>query len=301
MQMLGRSIRVFDRAANRAKRQMIARVPPVNAFAQHRYADRVRRHRSMVPGLSRDGQDVVRILHTDGVYLGTFNGPHFPEALELRNGLDQLVAALTSQHPDAGSSTLRPTTEQLLEDPALWRWGLSAAMLDLVENYLGVPVRYYGADVRREVADSEAKDVRQWHRDIEDRRMVKILVWLNDVDAGGGPFAYLPVHRSEEVARRLHYVGGFVSDARMRGLAPDREWLTATGPKWTVVMPDTARLMHRATPPTDRDRYSVTFTWTTRHPVKTIPYPPPPPAHRRRLTAGLSPRQLACLPKSFVP
>jgi len=287
-----------NRVANRAKREVIARVPAVNTVVQHRHEGRVRRYQASLPALEPRDRELVARLKTDAIHIGTLDELGLPDTEALQEELARLTALLADR-PPAGLSTVRPSPEELLESPLVWRWGLSERMLDIAENYLGLPARYYGGDVRREVADNKPMDVRQWHRDIEDDHVLKILVWLNDVDDDGGPFAYIPRARSQEAVRRLRYVGGFVPDDKLAQIVPRQEWRTATGPQWTAVMPDTAQLMHRATPPRARDRYSVTFTWTNRHPRKTIPKAPLSVDQRRRVMAELSPRQLACLPVGF--
>ena len=105
---------------------------------------------------------------------------------------------------------------------------------------------------------------------------------------------------AKETVERLHYVGGFVSDEKLRPIVPEDEWRLAVGPKWTVVMPDTAQVLHRATPPRVRDRYSVTFTWTSRRPIKTHPMKAFEPDQIHRIREGLSARQLACLPRALA-
>ena len=241
---------------------------------------------------------MVAQIRDHGVDVTTLDGLDLPGTALVKEPLERLVEELAAR--PATASTLRPTREDLLADPTVWQFGLDERMLDIVENYLGLPARYYGPDVRREVPDGRPPhDVRQWHRDIEDYHVLKILVWLNDVDADGGPFAYISRSRSEEVVERLHYVGGFVSDEKVRSIVPQDEWHLAAGPKWTAVLPDTAQVLHRATPPQARDRYSVTFTWTSRRPIKTHPMEPFTPDQIYRIREGLSARQLACLPRAL--
>jgi hypothetical protein len=293
------TVQQVSRMANRAKREALFRVPPLRTLAEERHERRLRRHVSRLPALAAGDREVVARIRDHGVHVATLDGLALPGTTEVKAQLDRLVEELAAQ--PATSSTLRPPREDLLADIAVWRFGLSDRMLDIAENYLGLPARYYGADVRREVADGRPPHhVRQWHRDVEDHQILKVLVWLNDVDADGGPFAYIPRTRSAEVVDRLRYVGGFVSDEKIRRIAPEDEWHLATGPKWTAVMPDTARVLHRATPPEARDRYSVTFTWTSRRPIKTFPKEPFTPDQVRRIREGLSARQLACLPRALA-
>ena len=188
------------------------------------------------------------------------------------------------RNPGIGAST-----EQLLEDPTVWRWGLDERLLDIVENYIGVPVRYYGANVRREIADGMLADTRQWHVDIEDHRA-----------EDGGPFEYISLPHTRQAVRSLRYVSGFVGDAEMAEVVGLDSWCTATGPRWTAVICDTAAVFHRARPPVGRDRHSVTFSWTSRSPILTVPADPFTEEQSQRVRAGLSARQLECLPFSVA-
>jgi hypothetical protein len=43
--------------------------------------------------------------------------------------------------------------------------------------------------MKRESAEWVAAGVRQWHRDTEDRRILKISVYLSDVEDGCGPLS----------------------------------------------------------------------------------------------------------------
>lgn len=254
------------RIANRAKREAISRVPPAGQVLERRHAERARRHTRALRPLSAPAQDTVDQLEREAITHPSFDDLAGAQASAICEGLIRLTTSLAEEAP-AGRSTVRPTAEDLMDQTAVWRWGLAPELLDIAEHYLGVPVWYYGADVRREVADGKVLGARQWHRDYEDRRVLKILMWLRDVSELDGPFAYLQVADSAESAFRLRYVSGFVPDDRMRTLIPEEHWRTSPGPAWTVTYVDTARLMHRATPPTRSDRYSLTLTWTSRHPA----------------------------------
>ena len=105
--------------------------------------------------------------------------------------------------PANGGNAPRLPLHRLMDFPEIYMWGLNQRLLGVVENYIGLPIRYHGADLRREFNDGKLNDVRQWHVDAEDRRMFKIIVYLNDVLPGGGPFQYLPKGVTAETARRL--------------------------------------------------------------------------------------------------
>ncbi|MGY1727473.1 hypothetical protein ACI79J_10930 [Geodermatophilus sp. SYSU D01062] len=223
----------------------------------------------------------------------------FPGTARLKEGLEVLTARLAGR-PSSGPDSSRPPLDEVLAESGVWQWGLQHELLDLVECHLGLPARYYGADLRREDATARTIGVRQWHRDQEDHRMFKILVWLNDVDLGGGPFEYVSRRHTARLVRDLRYVTGFVDDDAMRGQVPESEWRQATGPTWTAVVADTRAVFHRAMPPRQRDRYSVTFSYTSRTPMTTLPVPPVTARQRELATDGLDDRRRACLPRAFT-
>jgi len=282
------------RGANRAKRELIARFGPARRLLEYQHEQRARRHAPALHPLSAAAQDAVDHLEREAIAHPSLDDLAGADADALRKGLTSLVDGMAAQAPE-GRSTIWPSDETLLSETEVWRWGLAPEMLDVAEHYLGVPVWYYGADACRQVADGKVIDLRRWHRDIEDRRVLKILMWLRDVSESDGPFAYLPVADSDEAASRLHYVSGFVSDDRMRAIIPEDRWRTCPGPAWTITYADTARLMHRAMPPRHTDRYSVTFTWTSRHPVAFRDVPSSRAANAFQPLEDLDERQRAAL------
>lgn len=286
----------LERVANRAKRQVVARFAPAGWFVQHAYEARLREHRPHLPTLRPAASALIEEVEANGVAVSSLDELGIPGTDRLKGVLDGLRASLAARDPD-GASALKPTHEELLADAELWRWGLQPELLDLVEAYIGLPITYYGAAVYREVADGRSEGTRQWHRDIEDHKVFKILIWLDDVSPRGGAFEYVPRPLSDPGVRRLRYVAGFVTDAAMSEVVPETEWVKAAGPRWTAVLADPARVLHRASLAQDRDRYSVTFTWTSRRPIKTMPAAEPFTADEdARVREGLTAVQLACLP-----
>jgi hypothetical protein len=292
--------RVAVRAHNRVKRELLTRLPPLHLHDHRRHARRLAAHAGFLPEPPAAHRDVLGTLRTDGVAVTTLEALALPGTDALRAGLAALHADMLATDTGAGD-TVRPTLDQLVARPAVWQWGLSDALLDLAEAHLGVPPRYYGADLRMERATGAAVGVRQWHRDVEDHRMLKVLVWLDDVDLGAGPFEYVPRRHTDELVRELEYVTGFVDDDRLAGVVDRPEWRQGVGPRWTAIVADTRAVFHRARPPIRTDRWSVTFSYTSRTPTVTVPAPRPTAAQRAAAIRGLGPRQLASLPRDFLP
>jgi len=286
---------IVSRVANRAKRQAIARIPSVNRLVLTAHDRRLREYEPNLPDIGSSDAGLIDEVERNGVAVTSLDKLDLPGTEQLKAALERLRTTLADRDPGSNSA-LKPSREELVANPEMWQWGLNPRLLDIVENYIGLPARYYGAAVYREIADGKTEGTRQWHRDIEDYKVFKILVWLNDVGPRGGAFQYVPRPVSDEAVRQLKYVAGFVSDPALSGVVDPERLVKATGPQWTAVMADPARILHRASPAEDRDRYSVTFTWTSRQPIKTLPAAEQfTPAEIARLRKGLDARQLACL------
>lgn len=282
-------------AVNRAKRELTARLPPVRTLATRRHAERLSNHRPYLPRLLPADQRLLDSLSSMGAAVTTLDDLGFRDNDALRGALTGLSGTLLLQARQ-GSVAIRPTREQLLADIGIWRWGLGERLLDIVENYLGLPDRYGGPDVRCEVAGAHECGVRQWHRDVEDHQQLKILIWIREVGPTGGPYEYIPATPTLDATRKLGYVSGYVPSERIDRIVPETERHTCHGPAWTVVLTDPARVFHRVKPPVADNRYSVTFSYTSRRPFKYRGIRLQTNGQDVRLTSGLSSRQRACLP-----
>jgi hypothetical protein len=287
------------RIANRLKREVMFR-GPFRLLTRRRHEARLAAHAPKLPRLSELAQGLAAELRTTGVLQRPLSALEIAGTDQMLTGLATLVNELKAL-PANGNNAPRLPIARLLEFPEIYLWGLDERLLDLVEGYIGLPVHYHGADLRREIADGVTNDVRQWHIDAEDHRMFKIIAYLNDVTEVGGPFEYMTRQTSERAARALRYVSGFVPDAAMEKVMPRGDWRAAVGPAFTANLADTCAVFHRAKPPTKIDRYSITFSWTSRSPMKTYASMPMAEETYDSLTRRLSARQRACVPPRTPP
>jgi hypothetical protein len=150
--------------------------------------------------------------------------------------------------------------------PALIEWGLTERIIAIVESYIGLPVSYRGVQARIDLADGAQVETRLWHRDGEDRRIVKFIVYASDVPPGEGGFEYIPkpVSPAAESVRLTNYR---VLDSDMASLVPRDRWRACTGPAGTVVVTDTCSVWHRGGVPGERDRLTLFYAYNSRHPL----------------------------------
>ena len=285
---------LFGRAANKFKRELL-RFGPVRVVAESAYLRALERHVPSLPPLDARDLPIVEALRSVGTKIVPVESLALPTTSGMLAALHTLVDELKNK-PRNGSNAPRLPIDRLMDFPEIYLWGLDERLLALVENHIGLPVRYHGPDVRREIADGVTNDVRQWHIDAEDRRMFKVIVYLNDVEHGGGAFEYIDRVRSAEVARALHYSSGFVKDAVMDGATRPEDRVECTAPAHTAIFVDTCKVFHRARPPQARDRFSVTFSYTSTSQVKLYETIHLSHAARDRILQKVSARQRAVLP-----
>jgi hypothetical protein len=166
-----------------------------------------------------------------------------------------------------GASSTDLTAAALLERvPGLYLLGLNERILALAQRYLQLPVAYHGAVLRHSLLDGESAGPRLWHQDSEDFHVLRMVVYVNDVTLGGGPFEYIP--RSLGITYK-HFSGngGALTHDQMRQVVPLEQWKRCTGPAGTVVLADTAKVFHHESMQTERGRTVVMIGYSSRRPL----------------------------------
>jgi hypothetical protein len=180
--------------------------------------------------------------------------------------------------------------------PDFYRVGLSPAVLDLAEACLGLDCLYLGATLKREKADGRVAGTRQWHLDIEDEKLFRILLYLAPVTPDDGPFEFFPRAMSQTIKSRLHYHSGYVADTQINAVAPIELPRQCTGEVGDAVIFDGAGIFHRGKAPIGQDRYSVTFAYCSRRPLELRPSARLPRSLHQNFLSTLSTRQCQTIP-----
>ena len=280
----------------------VINIPAVANRLDEIYEHSVERHKASLPGLSAMDAEIVSGLERCGVYMTSL------DALDLAGSSEMFASGrklhdIYAERSASGSLrdyyTIQATAEEAMRYPEIYRWGLQERLLHIAECYLGLPVGYEGISIFYTVVDGQQSGARRWHRDVQDRRMLKVTVYFNDVDAGGGPLEILhrsfpgsdsmsgsnyPVLTQESLERRLGAPLG-VGDVT-----------TCVGPAGTVIFSDLASYYHRGKPALSRDRCALFLDY-----ISTTPLRPfycgrtvLSRAEIAQLVADLPPRQRAC-------
>jgi Phytanoyl-CoA dioxygenase (PhyH) len=229
-------------------------------------------------------EKVIRALREDGIAIIHINDLLPPQVFEeARAWAEKLVAAPAIRErieliesgrvPDdakAGKSYL----VRLLGDmpavdinDAVVRMSLSAPVLRIVDGYLGLFARFSATDLWYNMATpGPATRSQRWHRDPEDKRLVKTFLYLRDVDETNGPFNF--VRGSHNGGRfkdvRPQQVGGgnYPEDGFVEKNLPPDVVRICTGKAGTLIFCDTSGF-HKGGQPTGAPRLMFTGVYTT--------------------------------------
>ncbi len=142
-------------------------------------------------------------------------------------------------------------------------------LVDLANSYLGLWSKLEYVDLwytKPSDAEAERRSSQRWHRDFNDRHLLKAFIYLTDVDEEAGPFEYVP--RSAPG----NELGGLWPWRPLGENYPPQDELaeriagrpvqTFTGPKGTMIFCNTSGF-HRGGFATGKPRVLATFTYAS--------------------------------------
>jgi hypothetical protein len=157
----------------------------------------------------------------------------------------------------------------LLEPNQIYaRFALHEKILQIANAYLGMHTRLRYYNIWHTFTTKElARQSQLWHRDREDRYILKVFVYLSDVGEGAGPLTYAAgSHTKGDVKTKPEFFleGGVErsTDDQMAKVAPPERWIKATGQKGTIVFADT-RGYHKGGLAREQDRILYTCMFTS--------------------------------------
>ena len=283
----------FKRIPGKIRRD-IRKLPFLQTLSELAYKEAIEKHVNYLPKLGSLDYSFVDTLQKEGACVTSLQALSIPSTSQLIASTEKLLLELRA-FPSGMQSTINMPLPKLMNYPDIFLWGLEERLLDIIENYVGLPLLYHGAELRREIANGKIIDVRQWHLDVEDHRMLKIIVYLNDVSLDGGPFEYIPKDLTTLSAQALKYNSGFVSDKVMQTVVSPSDWKPCTGCYGTVILTDTCNVFHRAKAPVVSDRFSITFSYTSIRPIKNYGKVALSKQQLLAITSRLSKRQTKCI------
>lgn len=161
------------------------------------------------------------------------------------------------------------------ENPLI-RFALDETIMAIAGNYFGFVPKFASFSLLQTLVSPEgekAKFSQRWHRDPEDKKILKVFLYLNDVDEGTGPFTYVKKSHVGGTWRYLYPqvppVGSYPPDGALETIIPPDDMLRCTAPKGTLIFADTSGF-HRGGLCTEKDRYhfvAAFVSWATTQPI----------------------------------
>jgi hypothetical protein len=160
-----------------------------------------------------------------------------------------------------------------LDDPWL-RLGVNPRLLDLANAYLGMRSKLEYVDVwyTPPAGGEERQSSQRWHRDFNDRHLLKAFIYFVDVDEQTGPFEYVPRSAPGGELDRLwpwRPLGDNYPPEDAFADRVDGNSVTFTAPKGTIIFCNTAGF-HRGGFATGNPRVLATLTWDSPASLKAL-------------------------------
>ena len=251
-----------------------------------------KRHFDNLPVISDYEQNLIDTLRTQGVAMTSLQALSIPSTEVMLQAAKNLIPKIPqSISQNKNEYVVHATPQQILEHKEIFLWGLEQRLINIIENYIGLPVAYHGAYFRRDKVNPVQAKSRLWHIDPEDRKVLKVVIYLNDVSENGGAFEYIPLPLNSEIISALKYTHGYIQDKTMEKYISPSHFKCCTGIAGTVILAATGGIFHRGKIPVSSDRYAVFFDYTSRKPI----------VHNHYGASFLSDRELQFLTKNLTP
>ena len=250
-----------------------------------------RRYAHQQPVLTELQRDVVDRLRKEGYatlsLADLIEDPSLSKELDADAGhfIRDTEAGLRHEQEGGGSTLRRRAGKEFLvrkyawgvqlgvDDPWL-RLGIHPRLLDLANAYLEMWSKLEYVDVwyTPPAREEERRSSQRWHRDFNDRHLLKAFVYLVDVDEETGPFEYVPRSAPGGELEQLwpwRPLGdNYPPEDKLAQRIDDRA-VTFTAPKGTIIFCNTAGF-HRGGFAKSKPRVLATFTWDSPASLKAL-------------------------------
>jgi len=250
-----------------------------------------RRYAGRAPALDEVQRGVLDRLHEEGYASLPFSElvpePAVWEELEANAGafVADTEAGLAREREGGGSELRRRAGKEFLvrkyswgvelglDDPWL-RLGINPRLLDVANAYLEMWSKLEYVDVwyTPPAAVEARRSSQRWHRDFNDRHLLKAFLYLVDVDEQTGPFEYVPRSAPGGELDKLwpwRPLGENYPPEDELAERIDGRSVTFTGAKGTLIFCNTSGF-HRGGFASGKPRVLATFTWDSPASLKAL-------------------------------
>jgi ectoine hydroxylase-related dioxygenase (phytanoyl-CoA dioxygenase family) len=250
-----------------------------------------RRYTQAPPALDEVQRGIVARLHEEGYAILPFSElvPDLAVWEELEadaaHFVEQTEAGLAREAEGGEAKLKRRAGKEFLvrkyswgaqvgaDDPWL-RVAINSRLLDLANAYLEMWSKLEYVDVwyTPPAGGDERRSSQRWHRDFNDRHLLKAFLYLVDVDEDTGPFEYVPRSAPGGELEQLwpwRPLGENYPPEDEFAERVDGHSVTFTAPKGTIIFCNTAGF-HRGGFAKTKPRALATFTWDSPASLKAL-------------------------------
>ncbi|XGV96493.1 MAG: hypothetical protein ACAF41_27645 [Leptolyngbya sp. BL-A-14] len=250
------------------------------------YIAALRQHASKLPALTAQDQLIVDACHKEGAFVTSLEALGLPGTAPMLEAAKKLLVDMqadlaTRTDISTWGTCENPAYPQIFtvtDLPAFSQWAQNQRLLNIIENYIGLPVAFQGVHLRRDFANERPVTTELWHKDLEDRRVIKLFVYLSDVATETGPYEYIPRSKvtrkiaqqikasfTKRVATNPYDMG--ITDDEMAAIVPRSDWRTCVGAAGTVLFSDPVAVFHHGKSRT-QGRSALFFVYTAHDPLR---------------------------------
>jgi hypothetical protein len=232
------------------------------------------KHSRKLPELEEGDRHILNALKKDGVCITTLADLGLNSSSELLKAAYHQLSQMENPNNDHLDQKL-PQISTVTGLAEFYAWGKEKRLFNIIENYIGLPVAFHGVHLRKDFPSKHQFGTLLWHSDAEDRRIIKIFIYLNDVEEKTGPFEYIPrsltllfswnYFRLYYKLFKSNYLG--IDDEEVKPIIPKSAWKSCPGAAGTVILVDTKNALHHGTVRTE-ERAALFFCYTANPPER---------------------------------
>lgn len=238
------------------------------------YHSEIAKHKRNLPRLSLSDKLIVKSLKREGVYITSLDDLGLISTAKMLDSAKNYVAKMRSPRSVESGYNL-PQIYTVTDLQEFFTWGIEKRLQNIIEHYICLPIAFHGVHLRKDFPNEQQSQTLLWHKDSEDRRMIKVIIYLQDVTEKHGAFEYIPLpknpreffnyYRVDYALWKSHFLG--INDQQMMSIIPQREWRYCTGKAGTVIFVDPRNVLHHGTV-RSKERATAFFVYTSNQPKR---------------------------------
>lgn len=227
-----------------------------------------------LPALDERDRIIVDALKREGVYVTSLQEMGLNSTANLLQGAHTQLSKMEAVNNSHVSQKL-PQIYTVTDSPDFSQWAQEQRLLSIIENYIGLPIAFHGVHLRKDFPNETQFGTLLWHKDSEDRRIIKIILYLSDVEEQHGPFEYVPLPLTSSFSLNYYriyhklwksgYLG--INDEQLKEIIPKKHWKSCLGRAGTVIFVDTKNVLHHGTLRL-QERSALFFVYTANPPKR---------------------------------